>query len=80
MDHLPLAHAAQAVEPAAARATRAGGTAVNLPGGEIYTSMQTGVIDALSGLRPTMTLPLAFKTSLNIITTLAGKSQGRVLN
>lgn len=31
---------------------RAGGTAVNLPGGEIFTSMQTGVIDATEWVGP----------------------------
>jgi TRAP-type mannitol/chloroaromatic compound transport system substrate-binding protein len=31
---------------------RAGGTAVNLPGGEIYTSLQTGVIDATEWVGP----------------------------
>jgi TRAP-type mannitol/chloroaromatic compound transport system substrate-binding protein len=31
---------------------KAGGTAVNLPGGEIYTSMQTGVIDATEWVGP----------------------------
>ena len=30
----------------------AGGTAVNLPGGEIFTSMQTGVIDATEWVGP----------------------------
>tara|TARA_B110000503_G_scaffold85373_1_gene129868 strand:- start:100264 stop:101427 length:1164 start_codon:yes stop_codon:yes gene_type:complete len=30
----------------------AGGTAVNIPGGELYTSMQTGVIDALEWVGP----------------------------
>lgn len=30
----------------------AGGTAVNIPGGEIYTSMQTGVIDAVEWVGP----------------------------
>ena len=32
--------------------TRAGGSAVALPGGEIYTSMQTGVIDATEWVGP----------------------------
>ena len=32
--------------------TRAGGTAVVLPGGELYTSMQTGVIDATEWVGP----------------------------
>lgn len=32
--------------------TAAGGTAVNIPGGEIYTSMQTGVIDAVEWVGP----------------------------
>ena len=31
---------------------RAGGTAVNLPGGELYTSLQTGVIDATEWVAP----------------------------
>ena len=31
---------------------RAGGTAVNIPGGEIYTSLQTGVIDAAEWVGP----------------------------
>jgi TRAP-type mannitol/chloroaromatic compound transport system substrate-binding protein len=31
---------------------RAGGTAVNMPGGEIYTSLQTGVIDATEWVGP----------------------------
>ena len=32
--------------------TRAGGTAVNIPGGELYTSLQTGVIDATEWVGP----------------------------
>jgi len=32
--------------------SRAGGTAVTMPGGEIYTSMQTGVIDATEWVGP----------------------------
>lgn len=32
--------------------SRAGGTAVNIPGGELYTSMQTGVIDATEWVGP----------------------------
>ena len=32
--------------------SRAGGTAVTIPGGEIYTSMQTGVIDATEWVGP----------------------------
>ncbi len=32
--------------------TRAGGTAVNMPGGEIFTSLQTGVIDAAEWVSP----------------------------
>ncbi len=31
---------------------RAGGTAVNIPGGEIFTSMQTGVVDAAEWVGP----------------------------
>lgn len=32
--------------------TRAGGTAVNIPGGELYTSLQSGVIDATEWVSP----------------------------
>lgn len=32
--------------------TRAGGTAVNIPGGELYTALQTGVIDATEWVGP----------------------------
>ncbi len=32
--------------------TRAGGTAVNMPGGEVFTSLQTGVIDAADWVGP----------------------------
>ena len=32
--------------------SRAGGTAINLPGGEIFTSMQTGIIDATEWVGP----------------------------
>lgn len=32
--------------------TRAGGTAVNIPGGELYTSLQSGVIDATEWVGP----------------------------
>ena len=31
---------------------RAGGTAVTLPGGEVFTSLQTGVIDATEWVGP----------------------------
>jgi TRAP-type mannitol/chloroaromatic compound transport system substrate-binding protein len=40
--------------------TRAGGIAVNLPGGELYTSMQTGVIDATEWVGPYNDLALGF--------------------
>lgn len=32
--------------------TRAGGTAVNIPGGELYTALQSGVIDATEWVSP----------------------------
>src|SRR5690606_958507 len=32
--------------------SRAGGTAVNIPGGELYTALQTGVIDATEWVGP----------------------------
>jgi TRAP-type mannitol/chloroaromatic compound transport system substrate-binding protein len=38
----------------------AGGTAVRIPGGELYTSMQTGVIDALEWVGPYNDLALGF--------------------
>ena len=41
--------------------TRAGGTAVNLAGGEIYTSMQTGVIDAAEWVAPYNDLAFGFQ-------------------
>ena len=40
--------------------TRAGGTAVNLAGGEIYTSLQTGVIDAAEWVAPYNDLAFGF--------------------
>ncbi|MGB2271611.1 MAG: TRAP transporter substrate-binding protein [Pseudomonadales bacterium] len=40
--------------------TRAGGTAVNMPGGEIYTSLQTGVIDAAEWVAPYNDLAFGF--------------------
>lgn len=40
--------------------TAAGGTAVRIPGGELYTSMQTGVIDALEWVGPYNDLALGF--------------------
>jgi TRAP-type mannitol/chloroaromatic compound transport system substrate-binding protein len=39
---------------------RAGGIAVNLPGGEIYTSLQTGVIDATEWVGPYNDLAFGF--------------------
>ena len=40
--------------------TRAGGTAVTLPGGELFTSMQTGVIDAVEWVGPYNDTALGF--------------------
>ncbi len=40
--------------------TRAGGISVNLPGGELYTSMQTGVIDATEWVGPYNDLAFGF--------------------
>lgn len=40
--------------------TRAGGTAVNMPGGEIFTSLQTGVIDAAEWVAPFNDLAFGF--------------------
>ncbi|MEH6604667.1 MAG: TRAP transporter substrate-binding protein, partial [Pseudomonadales bacterium] len=40
--------------------TRAGGTAVSLPGGELFTSMQTGVIDATEWVGPYNDLAFGF--------------------
>ena len=40
--------------------SRAGGTAVNIPGGELYTSMQTGVIDAAEWVGPANDLAFGF--------------------
>ena len=40
--------------------TRAGGTAVNMPGGEIFTSLQTGVIDAAEWVAPYNDLAFGF--------------------
>ncbi len=39
---------------------RAGGTAVNIPGGELYTSLQTGVIDATEWVGPYNDLAFGF--------------------
>jgi TRAP-type mannitol/chloroaromatic compound transport system substrate-binding protein len=41
--------------------TRAGGTAVSMPGSEIYTSMQTGVIDAADWVAPYNDLAFGFQ-------------------
>ncbi len=41
--------------------TRAGGTAVNIPGGELYTSLQTGVIDATEWVGPYNDLAFGFQ-------------------
>ena len=40
--------------------TRAGGTAVNIPGGELYTSLQSGVIDATEWVGPYNDLSFGF--------------------
>lgn len=40
--------------------TRAGGTAVSMPGGEIFTSLQTGVIDAAEWVAPYNDLAFGF--------------------
>ena len=42
--------------------TRAGGTAVNMPGGEIFTSLQTGVIDAAEWVGPYNDLAFGLQT------------------
>ena len=41
--------------------TRAGGTAVNIPGSELYTSLQTGVIDATEWVGPYNDLAFGFQ-------------------
>ena len=41
--------------------TRAGGTAVNIPGGELYTSLQSGVIDATEWVGPYNDLAFGFQ-------------------
>ena len=40
--------------------TRVGGTAVNIPGGDLYTSLETGVIDALEWVGPYNDLAMGF--------------------
>ena len=40
--------------------TQAGGTAVNIPGGELYTALQTGVIDATEWVGPYNDLAFGF--------------------
>lgn len=40
--------------------TKAGGTAVNIPGGELYTSLQSGVIDATEWVGPYNDLAFGF--------------------
>lgn len=40
---------------------RAGGTAVNIPGGELYTALQTGVIDAAEWVGPENDLNFGFQ-------------------
>ena len=40
--------------------SRAGGVAVNIPGGELYTSLQTGVIDATEWVGPYNDLAMGF--------------------
>ena len=41
--------------------TRAGGTAVNIPGGDLYTSLKTGVIDATEWVGPYNDLAMGFQ-------------------
>ena len=41
--------------------SRAGGAAVNMPGGEIFTSLQTGVIDAAEWVSPYNDLAFGFQ-------------------
>ncbi len=41
--------------------SRAGGTAVNIPGGELYTSLQSGVIDATEWVSPYNDLAFGFQ-------------------
>ena len=41
--------------------TRAGGTAVNIPGGELFTALQTGVIDATEWVGPYNDLSFGFQ-------------------
>ena len=41
--------------------TQAGGTAVNIPGGELYTALQTGVIDATEWVGPYNDLAFGFQ-------------------
>lgn len=41
--------------------SRAGGTAINLPGGELFTSLQTGVIDATEWVAPYNDLALGLQ-------------------
>ena len=60
--------------------SRVGVEAVNIPGGELYTSMQTGVIDATEWVGPTMTWLSVFTKWQNIIITPVGTSQAPLLN
>ena len=59
---------------------RAGGTPVNIPGGELYTAMQTGPLMQLNGWAHTMISLLAFSKLQNIITILAGMSRDPCLS
>ena len=52
--------------------TRAGGEAVLMPGSEIFTNLQTGVIDAAEWIGPYNDLTLDFTKLQNIIIILVG--------
>jgi TRAP-type mannitol/chloroaromatic compound transport system substrate-binding protein len=60
--------------------TRAGGESVNIPGGELYTAMQTGVIDATEWVGPYNDLALVFIRWLNTTITPVGTSPAPPLN
>ena len=53
---------------------RAGGTPVNLPGGELFTSLQSGAIDATEWVGPTTTWPSASTRRPSTTTTRASTS------
>ena len=58
--------------------SRAGGTSVTLAGSEIFTALQTGVIDATEWVGPLMIELLAFIRQLNIITIQDGMNQAQL--